>query len=126
MKKLSLSCIIIKTLQSLNIFAHIHNLFPNISDSMTRHRVAFVSDFFFPGFGGVEVHIYNVAQCLMRRGHKVIVITRAYGERVGVRYLTNGLKVYYLPILAAKLPPGSVTLPTWLTAFPLVRAIFIR
>ncbi|CCW66253.1 unnamed protein product [Phytomonas sp. Hart1] len=93
---------------------------------MVPYRVAFVSDFFFPGFGGVEVHIYNVAQCLMRRGHKVIIITRAYGERVGIRYYTNGMKVYYLPFLAAKLPPGSVTLPTWLAAFPLLRTIFIR
>lgn len=93
---------------------------------MGCHRVALVSDFFFPGFGGVEVHIYNVAQCLMRRGHKVIIITRAYGDRVGIRYYTNGMKVYYLPLRAAKLPPGSVTLPTWLTTFPLVRTIFIR
>ncbi|EPY27017.1 n-acetylglucosaminyl-phosphatidylinositolbiosyn th eticprotein [Strigomonas culicis] len=93
---------------------------------MGQHRVALVSDFFFPGFGGVEVHIYNVAQCLMRRGHKVIIVTRAYGERVGIRYYTGGMKVYYLPMLAAKLPPGSVTLPTWLAAFPLLRTIFIR
>lgn len=93
---------------------------------MSRHSVALVSDFFFPGFGGVEVHIYNVAQCLMRRGHKVIIITRAYGERIGIRYYTNGLKVYYLPMLAARLPPGSVTLPTWLLAFPLLRTIYIR
>jgi phosphatidylinositol N-acetylglucosaminyltransferase subunit A len=93
---------------------------------MGQHRVALVSDFFFPGFGGVEVHIYNVALCLMRRGHKVIIVTRAYGDRVGIRYYTNGLKVYYLPMLAAKLPPGSVTLPTWLGAFPLLRTIFVR
>lgn len=93
---------------------------------MGSHRVALVSDFFFPGFGGVEVHIYNVAQCLMRRGHKVIIITRAYGERIGIRYYTNGMKVYYLPLIAAKLPPGSVTLPTWITAFPILRTILIR
>lgn len=93
---------------------------------MGYHRVALVSDFFFPGFGGVEVHIYNVAQCLMRRGHRIIIITRAYGDRVGIRYYTNGMKVYYLPMLAAKLPPGSVTLPTWLGAFPMLRTVFIR
>ncbi|ESL05296.1 N-acetylglucosaminyl-phosphatidylinositol biosynthetic protein [Trypanosoma rangeli SC58] len=93
---------------------------------MSKHRVALVSDFFFPGFGGVEVHIYNVAQCLMRRGHKVVVITRAYGDICGVRYFTNGMKVYYLPLLAVKLPPGSVTLPTWFLSFPLLRSVFIR
>lgn len=92
----------------------------------SKHRVAIVSDFFFPGFGGVEVHIYNVAQCLMRRGLKIIIITRAYGDRVGIRYFTNGMKVYYLPLLAAKLPPGSVTLPAVYSTFPLLRSIFIR
>ncbi len=94
--------------------------------TMGVHRVALVSDFFFPGFGGVEIHIYNVAQCLMRRGHKVIVITRAYGDRNGVRYVTDGLKVYYLPFFGVRLPPGTVTLPTIFSAFALLRSIFIR
>ena len=46
-----------------------------------------VSDFFYPNMGGVESHIYQLSQCLLERGHKVIVITHAYGERKGVRYL---------------------------------------
>jgi len=91
------------------------------------HSVALVSDFFYPGFGGVEIHIYNVALCLMRRGHKVIIITRAYGEKYnGVRFLTNGLKVYYLPFVGVQLPPGNTTLPTFFAMFPLLRCIFIR
>lgn len=93
---------------------------------MPKHRVAFVSDFFCPGFGGVEVHMYNVAQCLLRRGHKVIVITRAYGDRNGVRYVTNGLKVYHVPFAGVQLPPGTVTLPTVLGFLPLLRSILIR
>lgn len=52
-----------------------------------------VSDFFFPNMGGVESHIFQLSQCLLARGHKVIIITHAYGYRSGVRYLTNGLKV---------------------------------
>jgi hypothetical protein len=36
-----------------------------------RHRVLMVSDFFFPNFGGVENHIYQLAQCLLAAGHKV-------------------------------------------------------
>lgn len=93
---------------------------------MGLHRVALVSDFFFPGFGGVEIHIYNVAQCLIRRGHKVIIITRAYGDRNGVRYVTGGLKIYYLPFVGVRLPPGTVTLPTIFGCFPLLRSIFLR
>jgi phosphatidylinositol glycan class A protein len=52
-----------------------------------------VSDFFYPNMGGVEEHIYNLSQCLLERGHKVVVITHSYGERKGVRWMANGLKV---------------------------------
>jgi len=52
-----------------------------------------VSDFFYPNMGGVEEHLFNLSQCLISRGYKVIVLTHSYGERVGVRYMTNGLKV---------------------------------
>lgn len=96
------------------------------SSSGRRYSIALVSDFFPPGFGGVEIHIYNVAQCLMRRGHKVIVMTRAYGDRNGIRYVTGGLKVYYMPFVGVPLPPGVTTLPSLWGAFALMRDIFIR
>uniref|UniRef100_A0A7M4EDF2 Phosphatidylinositol glycan anchor biosynthesis class A n=1 Tax=Crocodylus porosus TaxID=8502 RepID=A0A7M4EDF2_CROPO len=62
------------------------------------HSICMVSDFFYPNMGGVESHIYQLSQCLIERGHKVIIVTHAYGSRKGIRYLTNGLKVYYLPL----------------------------
>ena len=61
-----------------------------------RLRLLMVSDFFYPNTGGVESHIYQLSQCLLARGHKVVVLTHAYGDRCGVRYLTNGLKVLLL------------------------------
>ena len=33
-----------------------------------------VCDFFYPNMGGVESHIYQVSQCLINRGHKVMVL----------------------------------------------------
>jgi len=30
-----------------------------------------VSDFFYPNFGGVETHQYQLSQWLIKRGHKV-------------------------------------------------------
>ena len=59
------------------------------------HRIAMVCDFFYPRLGGVEMHIWSLAQHLIRLGNKVIVITHAYGNRKGVRYLPGPLKVYY-------------------------------
>ena len=62
-------------------------------NGLLMHRL--VSDFFYPQPGGVESHIYQLSQRLIDRGHKVIVICHAYGDRTGVRYLTNGLKVLH-------------------------------
>lgn len=39
------------------------------------------------------MHIWSLSQCLLRRGHRVVVITHGYDNRKGVRYMTNGLKV---------------------------------
>ncbi|KAL3212416.1 hypothetical protein MRX96_035917 [Rhipicephalus microplus] len=88
-----------------------------------RHRICMVSDFFYPNTGGVESHIYQLSQCLLALGHKVCVITHAYGDRKGVRYMTSGLKVYYLPFLVIY---NQCTLPTIMISFPLIRNILIK
>jgi phosphatidylinositol N-acetylglucosaminyltransferase subunit A len=82
-----------------------------------------VSDFFYPNMGGVEGHIFQLSQCLLELGHKVIVITHFYNERKGVRYMTNGLKVYYLPIVPFY---NQCILPTVYTSASIIRDIFIR
>ncbi|GAB0098976.1 phosphatidylinositol N-acetylglucosaminyltransferase subunit A [Sergentomyia squamirostris] len=81
------------------------------------------SDFFYPNCGGVEEHIFNLSQCLLAKGHKVIVVTHSYGDRSGIRYMTNGLKVYYLPI---KTFYNQCILPTMICNIPLLRNILIR
>ncbi|XP_035398226.1 phosphatidylinositol N-acetylglucosaminyltransferase subunit A [Cygnus atratus] len=85
--------------------------------------VCMVSDFFYPNMGGVESHIYQLSQCLIERGHKVLVVTHAYGGRRGVRYLTNGLKVYYLPL---RVMYNQSTATTLFHSLPLLRCIFVR
>lgn len=58
-----------------------------------KHRVAIVCDFFYPKQGAVEVHLYQLALALIRKGCKVIMITHHYKDRQGIRYMGNGLKV---------------------------------
>lgn len=87
------------------------------------YNIAMVSDFFYPQPGGVELHIYHLSQQLQRRGHRVIVITHAYGDRKGIRYLTNGIKVYYLPL---RVFYRESTYPTVFSSFPWLRQVFIR
>lgn len=100
-----------------------------------RLCIAMCCDFFFPRLGGVEMHMWSLSQCLLRRGHKVIVLTHAVPgpkdpntpntptQRTGVRYMTHGLKVYYLPVTPVV---DNVTYPTFVGHLALFRAICIR
>lgn len=85
--------------------------------------ICMASDFFYPNMGGVEEHIFNLSQCLLRRNYKVIVVTHSYGNRSGIRYMTEGLKVFYLPI---KVFYNQCILPTMICNIPLIRNILIR
>lgn len=64
-----------------------------------------------------------VLKKLIDRGHKVIIITHAYTGRTGVRYLTNGLKVYHVPFWVVY---RETTFPTVFSFFPIFRNIVIR
>lgn len=87
------------------------------------YNIAMVSDFFFPQPGGVESHIYQLSTKLIDRGHKVVIITHAYEGRTGIRYLTNGLKVYHVPFLVIY---RESTMPTVFSFFPIFRNIILR
>ena len=87
------------------------------------YNIAMVTDFFYPQPGGVEFHVYHLSQKLIDLGHSVVIITHSYGSRNGVRTLTNGLKVYYIPFFVLY---RSSTFPTVFLAFPILRNIFIR
>lgn len=85
-------------------------------------RVLLVSDYFHPSVGGVETHMYNLAENLVGLGHKVVVLTCCRGGRCGVRYLRGGVKVYHLPRVPVV---GGTTLPN-LGALRPFRAVAIR
>ncbi len=53
----------------------------------------------------------------------MIVITHSFNDRTGIRYMTNGLKVYYLPVAVVY---DQVTFPSLFAFFPLFRNILIR
>ncbi|KAF8156841.1 glycosyltransferase family 4 protein [Crassisporium funariophilum] len=86
--------------------------------------IAMISDFFHPAVGGVENHIYMLSAKLLRRGHKVIIITHSHSpDRVGIRWLLPALKVYYIPFLPIA---NSATLPNFFTSLPYLRTILLR
>mmetsp|Transcript_3458 Transcript_3458/g.6402 ORF Transcript_3458/g.6402 Transcript_3458/m.6402 type:complete len:515 (-) Transcript_3458:51-1595(-) len=94
------------------------------------YRIAMITNFFYPRLGGVEHHIWCLSQCLLGLGHKVIVITHDYSpanqrsRRVGVRVMSHGLKVYYLPY--SPVVPGSITPINFQSIMPLLRHILLR
>ncbi|WPK26446.1 hypothetical protein PUMCH_003800 [Australozyma saopauloensis] len=90
---------------------------------MQHYNIAMVTDFFYPQPGGVEFHVFHLSQKLIDLGHSVVIITHDYGDRSGVRMLTNGLRVYYVPFLQIY---RSTTFPSVFLAFPVLRNIFVR
>lgn len=82
-----------------------------------------ISDFFFPGLGGVENHILQLSSRLIKLKFKVIAATYQRGDRCGIRHLENGLKIYHLPFPA---PCDGVTFPSIICFLPLLREIVIR
>lgn len=88
-------------------------------------NIALLSDFSYPNIGGVESHIYYLAYCLRQLGHKVIIVTRSRKDQgvFGVRYITSGIKVYYVTIE----PTANIVFYQMLsTSNLLVRNIMIR
>uniref|UniRef100_A0A2K5ZWN1 PIGA GPI anchor biosynthesis domain-containing protein n=1 Tax=Mandrillus leucophaeus TaxID=9568 RepID=A0A2K5ZWN1_MANLE len=87
------------------------------------HNICMASDFFYPNMGGVESHIYQLCQCPIGRGHKVLIVIHAYGNRKGISYLTNDLKVYYLPLKVMYNQSMAMTL---FHSLPLLKYIFVQ
>jgi len=89
-------------------------------------NIALLSDFFYPKLGGVEMHQICLGYCLMELGHKVIVITKSYQERKGIRYLPNGMKCYYIPVQDAFDTEIAVITMFPAEFLPVIRNILIR
>eukprot|EP00366_Plasmodium_knowlesi_P004345 XP_002261843.1 Phosphatidyl inositol glycan, class A, putative [Plasmodium knowlesi strain H] len=85
--------------------------------------ICMVSDFFYPNLGGIETHIFELSKQLIKKGFKVIVVTHCYNNRHGVRWMGNGIKVYYLPFETYM---DVVTFPNIVGTLPLCRNILIR
>ncbi|GAW80024.1 phosphatidylinositol N-acetylglucosaminyltransferase subunit A [Plasmodium gonderi] len=85
--------------------------------------ICMVSDFFYPNLGGIETHIFELSKQLIKKGFKVIVVTHCYNNRHGVRWMGNGIKVYYLPFETCM---DVVTFPNIVGTLPLCRNILYR
>ena len=86
------------------------------------YNIAMVTDFL-PSTWRSRVSCVSFITKLIELGHSVVIITHNYSSRNGVRVLTNGLKVYYVPLWVIY---RSSVFPTVFLCFPILRNIFIR
>ena len=65
-------------------------------------RIVQVTPSFPPEIGGLENHVYNISTELVKRGHKVVVIT-SNDSKVAHKEFMNGLEVYRFPLFLPRL-----------------------
>lgn len=56
-------------------------------------NILFLSHFFHPHIGGVEIHTLNVASELIKKGHSVTVITQRYDSKLLDNQTVDGIKI---------------------------------
>jgi len=54
------------------------HFFRSVNEALTT---TLYSSKIFQNMGGVESHLYQLAQCLLEKGHAVVIVTHAYGNR---------------------------------------------
>lgn len=86
------------------------------------YNIAFVTDYFYPGTGGIETHVARIGEELVKAGHRVIVITHKYKHHEGIVKI-GSLVVYYLdmPVVAC-----NTVFPTLFSSYILYKEIFRR
>ncbi|AYK15428.1 MAG: glycosyltransferase family 4 protein [Methanosarcina flavescens] len=47
---------------------------------MEKHKIALISDWYFPKVGGIEYSMHSLAKKLIQKGHEVHIITRSYPD----------------------------------------------
>jgi glycosyltransferase involved in cell wall biosynthesis len=62
-------------------------------------NILFFSRLFYPHIGGVEKHVLEVSRILLKKGHKITVVTEDYTKGLRVREDVQGISVYRIPNL---------------------------
>ena len=64
--------------------------------------ILFLTKFFYPHIGGVEKHVEEVSRQLIKKGHKVIVLTLKHGPKLPEIETNRGVKIIRLPYSESK------------------------
>ena len=68
-----------------------------------RYKICLLSDCYFPTVGGIQTHVYNLAQTLAAKGHSVHIVTnyiaspvKKAGLNLLLQHEEHGIKLHYL------------------------------
>lgn len=62
-------------------------------------NICIISDFFYPDYGGVEIHIQNLAMSLLQYKNKVVILTRSKCSLNGLYFMNSSIRIYYVPTM---------------------------
>ena len=64
----------------------------------TYMNILFFSRLFYPHTGGVEKHVLETSRLLIKRGHKVTVVTEKHDKSLKNKENIQGIEVYRIPV----------------------------
>ncbi|MBF8250054.1 MAG: hypothetical protein HW400_655 [Candidatus Levybacteria bacterium] len=62
-------------------------------------NILFFSRLFYPHIGGVEKHVIEISRILIKKGHKVNIITEQHSQDLKIKELIEGIEVFRIPKL---------------------------
>lgn len=60
-------------------------------------KIVFITPFFLPHLGGVEIHVKEISSILVRMGHEVTILTSQHSDKLPLKSKVNGVSVVRLP-----------------------------
>ena len=60
-------------------------------------NILFLSRLFYPHIGGVEKHVLEMSKILVKKGHKVTIVTEHHSPRLKIRENIEGIQVFRIP-----------------------------
>ena len=59
--------------------------------------ILFLSRLFYPHIGGVEKHVLEISKILLKKGHKVSIVTEKHESKLKNHEVVNGINVFRIP-----------------------------
>lgn len=62
-------------------------------------NILFLSRLFYPNIGGVEKHVLEISRFLIKKGHKVVIVTEQSSLKTKLNEVVEGIEIFRIPKL---------------------------